>query len=411
MKKINLETLKEIVLEYWKEKDLNKQKNLLKKNRQLLHDFSQRKITLEDDVFSSPKWMKSFIRLFGVDENEQITDDGEKATIIFNELLDASKVPVAEELNRIRSMHSDKNREIFSFLTVKILHDMGKISNDDFNKIMNSSNTTEVLKFAQIADKLSTKEQGIFDFNFATGVVEDPTALKLAPPFVLNKIHATLKGRTENEYKAMFQKVCNRMDELSADMKNQLAYYYADKTNIADVYQGYMDMMGLRISDHPNPPLTDKQFIQIKENRTYLESLMGEYDSVWNLEGIENLDQDKIDSNFKESNNLLDAPENVIEILTSETIQLIERYKFYDENDNEVPQFLDQNGNPQLEYKDGYTIDPKGKLATVLELSKLDEVLKSLEPQLKVLMQILSLKSLTKMCCLSSSQFTILKNY
>ncbi len=357
---------------------------------------------------------------------------------------------------RIRSADSDQNAMKFNMQIVDTLHAMKEISDDELSKAQGS--VREAALLASRADGLDEKKRMEFDIRFADKLTKNPELLEVTPPSILATSHDALKKFVETAKKrnpdadlsaqeAQLELINNRIDVLTDSFAKEEYLYFADVTNIADTYQGYMDMMASREKDLEEK---DPRRATIQSNRTKLDGMIAEYDDLWNLP--DGMSAEEAEKRFDEAYKL--APDLQ---LSSETLALVSQYQFVDKQHKEtvdqkrldkansdldqylgtmyvethpdemvttetwktkeyqdweaeylkntedkdlqallaereaaqkpvvedvmapIPQFIDpKDGSKHVEYKEGFVVDPEGKLATVIKLTINDEVMKSL---------------------------------
>ena len=396
-------------------------------------------------------------------DDDEISDDEKKTLEVtgvtkeqYKGMTPQERSDLHQEAARIRSADSDQNAMIFNMQIVNTLHDMKEVSDEELNKAQGS--VREAALLTSRADGLDDKKRAEFDIRFADKITKNPELLEITPPFILATSHDALKKAIESAKKrnpeadlsaqnAQLDTINNRIDVLTDFLAKNEGLYFADVTNIADTYQGYMDMMAAREKDLEQ---NDPRRSTIESNRTKLNSMISEYDDMWNLpDGMSAEDAEK---RFDEAYKLVPDLQ-----LSPETLALVSQYQFVDKQHKEtvdqkrldkansdldqylgtmyvethpdenvttetwktkeyqdweaeylkntedkdlqallaekeaaqkpvvedvmvpIPQFIDpKDGSKHVEYKEGFVVDPEGKLATVIKLTANDEVMKSL---------------------------------
>lgn len=215
----------------------------------------------------TPSQREEFIKKYG-QENQP-----EK-----NELED---VLSKEEYERIESMYSDQNEVWLDRIRVKVLQSMNKVDGsikvDDLpvEKLVN-----EVKK----ADELNDKEREEYRKRVEQHLQMEMN-FDLVPPKALvewekhlNKDIAEAKSKdagadTTNE-ETVLAAVHGRMDNLINDMADRSGMYWVDKSNIADVYDGYLEMIELRSQNKKGTPA-----------KGILDEWMSKYEHDFGLDG------------------------------------------------------------------------------------------------------------------------------
>ncbi len=396
-------------------------------------------------------------------DDDDISDDEKKTLEVtgvtkeqYKGMTPQERSDLHQEAARIRSADSDQNAMKFNMQIVNTLHDMKEISDEDLNKAQGS--VMEAALLASKADELDDKKRMEFDIRFADKLTKNPELLEVTPPSILATSHDALKKFVESAKKrnpdadlsaqeAQLESINKRIDVLTDSLAKDEGLYFADVTNIADTYQGYMDMMAAREKDLEE---NDPRRTTIESNRTKLNGMISEYDDMWNLP--DGMSAEEAEKRFDEAYKLVPDLQ-----LSPETLALVSQYQFVDKQHKEtvdqkrldkansdldqylgamyvethpdtniddkyhttpeyqaweaeylkntedknlqallaekeaaqkpvvedvmapIPQFIDpKDGSKHVEYKEGFVVDPEGKLATVIKLTANDEVMKSL---------------------------------
>ncbi|MBQ4399857.1 MAG: hypothetical protein II830_01020, partial [Alphaproteobacteria bacterium] len=183
-------------------------------------------------------------------------------------------------------------------------------------------------------------------------------------------------------------KIAERIDELTdmlvADTHDDKDLFFADDTNVADVYDGYEQMFKARSEDLQSQQDENNPNQQIEERLQKMQAgqraLDEQYASYLDTYGLANVNKDSANA----LNNRYDEMEKGLAKvqLNDETAalavmqndngqditlgQLLSSVRFYDEQGNLEPQFKDKDGNLTTEWSQG---------AKVIEGSKLDQTI------------------------------------
>ncbi|MBD5400486.1 hypothetical protein HDR61_01930 [bacterium] len=277
---------------------------------------------------------------------------------------------------RLRSPYSDKNQFVLDRVAADVYLDMGLISDEDHAK-SSEEETIEIL--SKIPD-LQGNQAVEFSERFIDKIVNNEDLFRMVPPMTLANAYVGTKERIaagDGDMDALNTRLARlsaRIDELSNHFWTYSGYFFADPTNIADAYDGYIYMMDVRRADLNAARDADRFKIrQIEENKQKLEEFIAEYDRQWGLNNITPDDAKKLSKRWDE---LIQRVGNVQ--ISDETLYLASKYKFIDENGNAIPQFIDANGNKVLEHARGVSLDPDGRLARVIDLARHDVAMQNL---------------------------------
>ena len=313
-----------------------------------------------------------------------------------------------EILGRLRSAESDMNAYQLDFISYSILRSMNKMGDLEPEKIANADELYKAVKEA--TDNLSEDENREFNDNFVTAIADNKQALEGVPPSVLAKSYRTftakiaakeyeiLKEQDEQKKEQLYNereellrkksKIAERIDELTdmlvADTHDDKDLFFADDTNVADVYDGYEQMFKARSEDLQSQQDENNPNQQIEERLQKMQAgqraLDEQYASYLDTYGLANVNKDSANA----LNNRYDEMEKGLAKvqLNDETAalavmqndngqditlgQLLSSVRFYDEQGNLEPQFKDKDGNLTTEWSQG---------AKVIEGSKLDQTI------------------------------------
>lgn len=186
-----------------------------------------------------------------------------------------------EEYERIESMYSDQNEIWLDRIRVKVLQSMNKVD---------GSINVDTLPVEQLAEEVkkaeALKEDEQRQYRRAVEKsLEAEMNFDLVPPKALvewekhlNKDIAEAKSKdagadTTNE-ETVLAAVHGRMDNLINDMADRSGMYWVDKSNIADVYDGYLEMIELRSQNKKGTPA-----------KGILDEWMSKYEHEFGLDG------------------------------------------------------------------------------------------------------------------------------
>lgn len=166
------------------------------------------------------------------------------------------KEATEQEEARLRSFNSDQNDTLLDMVKVEALRDMKVISDDEWNKVPKQPEEMIQARIEMLNDKLpklSDKQLAEYESRVTDKMVSNDELFNLVPPAALAKAYIGLDKQIAEE------KDDAQKQNLAAKKKNRRSYgaadnyagkkehtfddmYFADKTNIADVYDGYVQM-------------------------------------------------------------------------------------------------------------------------------------------------------------------------
>ena len=320
--------------------------------------------------------------------------------------------PEPEILGRLRSAESDMNAYQLDFISYNILRAMNKIGELEPEKIANAD---ELYKAVQEAtSKLDEDENRKFNDNFVMAIADNKQALEGVPPSVLAKSYRTftamiaakeheiLKEEDEQKKEQLYSereellnkksKVAERIDELTdmlvADTHDDKDLFFADDTNVADVYDGYEQMFKARSEDlqsqqdenNPNQEIE----MRLQKMRAGQQALDEQYASYLDTYGLSNVNKNSADALSNRYDKIAEGLDKVR--LDDETAslavmqndngeditlgQLLSSVKFYDGQGNLEPQFKDKDGNLTTEWSQGAKVVEGSKLEQTIAMAK-----------------------------------------
>ena len=298
-----------------------------------------------------------------------------------NKKNDEKQKPINEEI-RIRSMYSDQNEYLLDNIKISVLHDM-KVINDDDIKDLTPQKAIELLQ--EKVPSLSDKQLAEMESRITDKVVDSEQLLSLVPPSVLakkyNELSESIKTEKDDKKKQELQgkkeKIATRIDTLTdmlvTEQKTGKDLYFADVTNIADVYDGYIKMFEARklgleqeVKDGATTQKdADDKIQKMETGSKILEDKYEQYKDEWNLKGLTADNASDLDKRFDDISKKLETVE-----LDDETAKLVSNFKFYDDKGNKTPQFVDDKGNQSDEYTPGAKVIEGSQLETAIRLAK-----------------------------------------
>ena len=185
----------------------------------------------------NPSQREEFMKKYG-QENQPVK----------NELED---VLGKDEYERIRSMYSDQNEVWLDRIRVKVLQSMNKV---DGSVKVDDLPIEKLVDEVKKADELNDKEREEYRKRIEQHLQMEIN-FDLVPPKALAQWERNLnkdiaeakqkKANTNNE-ETVLAAIHERMDSMINDMANRTSYYFVDTSNIADVYDGYVEMIDIR---------------------------------------------------------------------------------------------------------------------------------------------------------------------
>lgn len=304
-----------------------------------------------------------------VNENDTQNDSGVQYAPSENGIVYQDEPKVRE-----RSPNSDANEFTFDKAKLQTLLDLDIISQSVYDEAI--KNPTAAIEQLQAKLPLSDKKQAEYESALSDKMLEMPELFELMPPSLLAKEYTKLNDQLkealdknpEADVSALREKVsklADRMDTLSSNLHDKQEFFFADVTNIADTYDGYMAMFDAREQGLDDSEQSEKIKTIHSDNRETLNTIMAPYDDVWNLTNLKESDADSLDSRFNELSETLEKTE-----LDAETLKLVSNFKFFDENDQPEPQFVDKDGNKKDTFEEGDEIIKGSKLDTMVRIAR-----------------------------------------
>ena len=276
---------------------------------------------------------------------------------------------------RLRGATSDENLLRFAQRIAKVYsrEDIFLLSPAEAAEVKDVESVNRILsKVPKMSDDLRQKFCDAF-------LGEDMDGLDMATPIILaNAYQSILKRieRGEENQKDRLEQLAARIDDLSADFANsggmvvsQNEWPLVDTTNIADVYEGFAEMLDVRMSDF-NASRNPDKMAEMRKNREYIEQVISEYDETWGLNKLRSDSAERLSERWDEVYGALNRAE-----ISDETKAKLARVRFLDSKNQVMPQFVSgkkDDTKKYAEYQPGYKIAKDGRLASVVELARHD---------------------------------------
>ena len=347
---------------------------------QFLEDFINGHADVDDDALES---LQQIINTFGAERDE-------KGNLIYNDLGNRAinrmqqigiSLENAIHSDRINSMTSDENQIRFNLIRLNIYKDMELVDASIDPSNMTPQQVVEAIDSVNLSDTQRVE----FSNRFYDTVVNDPQLFEITPPQILADAYTFTKEQllqkpNDEALSRRFETVARRIDSLITDLPQRVNYCYSDPSNIADIYDGYESMCNVRkpdlvVKDSDNEPTKqykERMNTAIDEAMAQLEEVVKTYSEMWNMQNLRPEDAEKLDARWREISEKLKGVE-----LSDEMLEILAKYQFLDENGKPIPQFLDENKNPQVNYQPGYTLDPNGRLYRIISLAKTDVTMRN----------------------------------
>ena len=241
----------------------------------------------------APQDRRDFEQKYG-SQNEQTKEQPSEGQ---NKVSPNDEIENITDVDRIRSYYSDQNEIMLDRIRVKVLQNMGKV---DSSQNVDKLSVEQLIEEVKKADNLKEEEQKQYRRDFEKSL-EAEMYFDLIPPKALAEWEKHLrediaeakkkdaKASTANE-DAVLEMVHQRMDSLINDIADKTGMYLVDKTNIADVCDGYLEIIDIR---NQNP-----KGASAKE---FLEKTRNEYEQDFGLAGKTHKDAENLESIAKDT--------------------------------------------------------------------------------------------------------------
>ena len=202
-----------------------------------------------------------------------------------------------DEYERIESMYSDQNEVWLDRIRVKVLQSMNKV---DGSIKVDDLPVEKLVDEVKKADNLNDKEREEYRKRVEQHLQMEIN-FDLVPPKALAQWERNLnkdiaeakkkdaKANTSNE-DTVLAAIHERMDSMINDMANRTGYYFVDTSNIADVYDGYVEMIDIRNQNKNG-----------KGAKGILDEWMTKYEQDFGLYGKTQKDAEKLESIAKDT--------------------------------------------------------------------------------------------------------------
>mgnify|MGYP004465168289 FL=1 len=302
--------------------------------------------------------------------------------------------PVREEEEaRIRSFNSDENERLLDMVKVDVLREMEVISDEEWNKTSKLPEQQVRNNINFLNDKLpkmSQQQLAEFEDKVIDRMLSNDTLFDLIPPAALAKAYTKFENKIareqddakKQELTAKKGKVSTRMEQLTTMLaKNDHTFndlYFADTTNIADCYEGYIKMYDVMDknwrSSNDGGPLAQ----QMRQGEYKLREVYSQYREEYNIKDITAKDANRLQKRYTELNNQLNGVE-----IDESTAKLVYNYKFLNKQGNVEPQFVDKDGKQIYIYTAGAKVIEGSKLETTIRLAKQQILLENIGTDIK----------------------------
>ena len=294
-----------------------------------------------------------------------------------------------DESYRLRSQNSDQNEFLMDRLKLKVFLDMGVINQHIYDAGIQRPDAA--IEKIQNVRQLNDKELADFQDRISAYMLQDEKLFEIIPPEILAKEyarHLSILSSMPKDSQAygleqqLIARLEKRIDQLITDAYSKQNLFFADVTNVADTYDGYMHMFEAREKTLGNTEADKNKLAMIQSNRNVLNELISQYDGGWNLTNVTQNDEPKLNKRFDDLTKILPQTS-----LDDETIRLVSNFQFLDQQGNIEPQFIDKDGNKRTTYEAGCKIIENSKLENIIrvarqnvlmnELGSADEISKS----------------------------------
>ena len=289
---------------------------------------------------------------------------------------------VRKSLNtRKRAQSIDEIEENFCKTTLEIFRDMARIKKTDYEEYKDKD-VKEIRKFLASLQDMNHNQELKYAELF---VKKHQDSIDAIPSIILanayeslrRKVISGVRGETEDLYNI----VLTRIDDLSSqfalfdgksvtftgEIKDDI-HNFVDVTNVANTANGYRKMFVARLQDFPG----DASGVfgkELRDNVKKLDGVIDEYDDAWNLHSVS--DENTTEKRFDILKSMVDSFD-----VSDDIKQKLSKYKFFDATHNQIPQFVDSEGNKKIEYEDGDKIIAGGQLAQIIDFARSDVIMR-----------------------------------
>lgn len=251
---------------------------------------------------------------------------------------------------------ADDNWILLAKNSARAYREIGVITEREYNKVRRTNDIDVIQSVIGDIPNMEVPMRLKFCRSF---VADDTENFNGATPAIL--AYAYMATRGENT--PMARALATRIDEMSADFANSGGmvlesgsdWPLVNLSNIADVYEGFVNALVARMADL-DASRDAAKIAEMKSNLAQMETVINDYDTTWNLNKVRGENASQYEHRWDELNNALDGAR-----LFDETKETVRKYDFKDENEETIPQFL-ENGE----------LDPDGRAAALLDLTRGD---------------------------------------
>lgn len=247
---------------------------------------------------------------------------------------------VTEE--RIRSANSDANEFMLDKVKLDVLLEMKVISQEIHDAgIKDPAAAIEKLNSRRPLNEQETIE---FENRMADKMLNNEQLFGLLPPSVLakqyNKLQVEIMQTANHDPNAdlsaletQLSKVSNRIDKLIDEYDSGITslafeqYNFADNSNIADIYDGYVEMLSAR-----QPDVDADRAAKMNRVKERLDADINLYDQAWNLDGLTEQDTRRLEDNQEHLAHQLSQIN-----LDEQTQKWLDNISFTDEDNQPLP--------------------------------------------------------------------------
>ncbi len=268
------------------------------------------------------------------------------------------------------ALNSDQNllalykRIAYAYGTIELAdgkkYGPGLLSEQEIQDIQEMDSVSAIQEMFAVKDLPNLTENQRLEFcDIFVG--DDMDNFHGATPAILAGAYRAIRERAKEDsvQRGRLEKLAAYIDRESLDFANSngmvIGNRVVDIVNVADVYAGFMDMLNARREDLDETADAGK-IAQIDANIAYMESVIGEYDKNWGLDKLSPSNAKKLGKRWDK----LWGDASRADMLP-DTKNIAKKFKFLDENNQEIPQFL----------SDG-RVDKNGRLAAVWHASCID---------------------------------------
>ena len=290
---------------------------------------------------------------------------------------------------RVFEDNSDKNEAKFDRLKYNILLEMGKINPQLSAEELRDQSKVYTAAQNAIAS-LSDKDSHEFNALFADEIVRtanNEQMMKVVPPTILTQVYnyygeeiAKAKGDEVDDLIKRQDIIAARMDRLTDEYYTGIRnivrdnFNYDDRVNIADIYEGYKEMLAAR-----RPYASEPQQAKIDAVDKKLKMDIADYDTD---RGIADITKDNINQVRKNHQELTKRFENIG--LDDETNKFLSNIRFYDEKGQVVPQFINPQTNQEsLTWQQGMYVKPNSQLQTMIDFARNNTIIENMSADVK----------------------------